>query len=201
MRTTRVLGFAGSLRKGSFNRALLEVLAERAPRFMEVEPFGLADIPMFDEDLETDGDPRSIEALKSSIEEADGLLIVTPEYNHGLPAVTKNAVDWASRPPEKALKEKPVAVAGASPGMTGTARAQGALRRSLTSVGAYVMPEPEVLVARAHEKFESGELVDEETEAFLDEFLESFVAWIRRFESAPSIEAGRATNPAARRSA
>lgn len=179
--TKEIVGFAGSLRTGSYNRALLETLVDVAPPSMAIETLEIRDIPMFDADLEEEGDPESVVELKRSLERADGLLIVTPEYNHGLPAPTKNTVDWASRPPERVLAETPVAIAGASPGMTGTARAQSALRQSLASVDAYVMQKPGVLVARAHEKFEDGELLDESTADFLGDFVESFERWVERF--------------------
>jgi chromate reductase len=119
--------------------------------------------------------------LKEAIDRADGLLIATPEYNNGVPAVTKNAIDWASRPPEEVLSQKPVAITGATPGMTGTAKAQVKLRDSLASVNAYVMQKPGVLVAGAHQKFEEGQLVDDETGEFLKVFLESFGDWIESF--------------------
>lgn len=179
--TIEVVGFAGSLRSGSLNRALLQAAVERAPRSMSIETIELDDVPMYNGDLEEGGDPAAVVELKEAIGEADGLLIVTPEYNHGVPAVTKNAVDWASRPPEDVLAEKPVAIAGASPAITGTAQAQSALRQSLASVNAYTMQEPGFLMGRAYDKVEDGEVVDESTLEFLGEFLESVDDWVRRF--------------------
>jgi chromate reductase len=180
-RTTKIAAFAGSLRQGSYNRALLRAMVDRAPQSMEIETLDLHDVPFYNGDVEDEGDPEPVADLKRAIDEADGLLIVTPEYNHGVPAVTKNAVDWASRPPERVLSETPVAIAGASPGMTGTARAQSALRQALASVNAFVMQKPGVLVARAHQKFEEGELVDEGTGDFLEDFLGAFDDWIGQF--------------------
>lgn len=179
--TIQIVGIAGSLRSGSLNRALLRAAIERAPQSMEIQKFQLDDLPFYNGDVEDRGDPQAVVELKESIDAADGLLIVTPEYNHGVPAVTKNAVDWASRPPERVLAEKPVAIAGASPSQTGTARAQSALRQSLASVNAFTMQSPGFLMARAHDKIEGGEVVDESTVEFLDEFLGSFEEWVRRF--------------------
>jgi len=176
-----IVGFAGSLRSGSLNRTLLRAAVDRAPPSMEIEELELDEVPLYNGDVEDEGDPEAVVELKRAIDGADGLLIVTPEYNHSVPAVTKNAVDWASRPPERVLSETPVAVTGASPSMTGTARAQSVLRQSLASVDAYTMQDPGLLVARAHDKVEEGEVVDETTLEFLDAFLEAFGDWVRRF--------------------
>src|SRR5690606_28963397 len=127
-----VCGIAGSLRQGSYNRALLRAAQELAPPGMEIRVFErLREVPPYDADLEAMGDPEPVRALKQAIAEADALLIATPEYNHGVPGVLKNAIDWASRPPRSSvLSGKPTAIFGASPGVTGTARAQAALRQS-----------------------------------------------------------------------
>ncbi len=180
-RTTRILGFAGSLREDSYNRALLQAGVDHAPPSMEIETFELDDVPLYNGDVEAEGDPEPVAELKQAIDRADGLLIVTPEYNHGLPAVTKNAVDWASRPPEQVLDGKPVAITGATPGMAGTIKAQAKLRDSLASVNAHVLQKPGVLVARAHQKFDEGELVDQETADLLEEFLQNFDDWVGRW--------------------
>jgi NAD(P)H-dependent FMN reductase len=115
--------------------------------------------------------------------DADAVLIATPEYNHGVPAVTKNAVDWASHPPKNSpLNEKPVGIIGASPGMTGAARGQSQLRQALTFTNSVCMPQPELLVARAHEKFdEEGRLTDEKTRSYLRRYLGALTEWTARF--------------------
>lgn len=179
----RVLGFAGSLRKASYNRALLAAAAELAPPDMEIAVFDLADVPLYNGDVEAAGAPAAVEAFKRAIAEADAVLIATPEYNHGVPAVTKNAIDWASRPPGSApLGAKPVAIMGASPGITGTARGQSQLRQAFEFTNSFAMPQPELLVFRAHEKFDAeGRLTDEATRKFLGQFLSAFGGWIRRF--------------------
>ena len=180
-----ILAIAGSLRKGSYNKALVRATQELAPEGMTITSFDLADIPLFNEDVEAEGDPASVVALKRAIHEADGLLLATPEYNHSMPAVMKNAVDWASRPPKPtALDGKPVGIIGASPGLTGTARAQEHLRASLTNPNALVMPKPELLVFSVKKKVnEEGEIVDELTRGFVGKFLVAFGEWVGRVSS------------------
>lgn len=177
--------FAGSLRAGSYNRALLRAAVEVAPEAMTIEIVDISAIPLYDADLETAGFPGPVAAFKGAIAAADGLLIATPEYNHGVPGVTKNAIDWASRPPrESPLDGKPVAVIGASPGMTGTARGQSQLRQAFGFTNSYCMPQPQILVARAHEKFDAdGRLTDEATRGHLAKFLAAFADWIGIFRA------------------
>jgi chromate reductase len=176
----RVLGFAGSLRKGSYNRALLRAAQEVAPENMEIDIFDLLEVPLYNGDVEANGDPEGVARFKQAIRDADGVLMVTPEYNHGVPGVMKNAVDWASRPPRgAALDRKPVAIMGASPGITGSARGQSQLRQAFEFTNSYAMPQPEFLLFKAHEKFdEEGRLTDEVTRRFLGQFLTAFAAWI-----------------------
>lgn len=180
---TRVVGFAGSLRRGSYNRALLRAVAELAPETMAFTVASIDDVPLFDQDVEDAGVPAAVEDLRQAVAAADGLLIATPEYNHGVPGVTKNAVDWLSRPPRRSVLDgKPVAILGASPGITGTARGQSQLRQAFVFTNSAVMPQPEVLVYRAREKFDdAGRLVDEPTRDHLRKFLVAFVEWIARF--------------------
>jgi chromate reductase, NAD(P)H dehydrogenase (quinone) len=195
-RPLRVVGIAGSLRSGSYNRALLRASQNFAPECMIVESFDLADVPLYNGDVEAQGDPQAVATLKQAVRAADGVLFVTPEYNHGVPAVMKNAIDWTSRPPENAvLAEKPVGVIGASPGITGSARGQSQLRQAFEFTNSFCMPQPELLVFRAHEKFDAdGRLVDPATAERLGKYLAAFAGWIRRFvpeevgatESAPA---------------
>lgn len=182
----RVLGIAGSLRAGSLNRALIRAAIELAPAGMEIHLFeGLADVPLFNEDVEAQGDPPAVHALKRAIQDADALLIATPEYNYGVPGVLKNAIDWASRPAGKcALKGKPAALMGASMGLQGTARAQSALRQTLVFTETYTMLRPELYVAHAHEKVDpAGRLSDEPTRKQIRKLLDAFIQWIGRFRS------------------
>jgi chromate reductase len=181
-RPTHILGIAGSLRRASFNRGLIRAAVEVAPPGVTMTAFELHDIPMFDADMEADGDPTAVIALKRAIGEADALLIATPEYNHCVPGVLKNAIDWASRPPRSSvLSGKPVAVMGASPGRGGTARAQAQLRDGLTFTGSLVLPLPELLVPLAGDKFdERGDLIDEATRTEIRDVLVALAAWTRR---------------------
>jgi chromate reductase len=179
-----VLGVAGSLRLGSLNRALLRAAAKLAPAGISIEPFDLADVPLYNGDVEAAGDPPGVAAFKDAIRAADAVLFVTPEYNHGVPGVMKNAVDWASRPArDAALNGKPVGIIGASPGATGTARGQSQLRQAFEFTNSFCMPQPEILVFRAHEKFNAdGELTDAKTIEFLGKYLEALRDWTLRFK-------------------
>lgn len=183
MNKLEVLAFAGSLRKGSYNKALLRASKELAPESLHIQIFDLEGIPLFNADVESEGDPQRVSEFKEAIRKADGLLIATPEYNHGVPGVTKNAIDWASRPAKKApLNEKPVGILGASPGMTGSARGQSQLRQAFEFTNSYCMPQPEILVYHAHKKFDDdGKLTDEATRKFLSKYLESFYDWVNKF--------------------
>jgi chromate reductase len=178
----RILGIAGSLRRASFNRGLIRAAIEVAPPGVTVTPFELRDVPMYDADVEADGDPAPVAALKRAIGEADALLLATPEYNHCIPGVLKNAIDWASRPPRASvLSGKPVAVMGASPGRGGTARAQAQLRDGMTYTGSLVLPLPELLVPLAGTKFDdAGNLADDETRMEIRDLLVALAAWTRR---------------------
>lgn len=178
-----VVAFAGSLRAGSYNRALLRAAIETAPDGMTIEIVDIGAIPLYDADLEEAGLPEPVAAFKSAIAAGDGLLIATPEYNHGVPGVTKNAIDWASRPPRRSpLDRMPIGVVGASPGMTGTARGQSQLRQAFGFTNSYCMPQPQILVASAHEKFDAdGRLTDGATREYLAKFLTAFADWIRIF--------------------
>jgi chromate reductase, NAD(P)H dehydrogenase (quinone) len=178
-----VCGIAGSLRTGSYNRALLRAAQELAPAGMEIRIFDrIGEIPLYDADVEAKGDPEPVRALKRAIGEAAALLVATPEYNHGVPGVLKNAIDWASRPARSSvLGGKPAAILGASPGVTGTARAQAQLRQSFVFTNTPVLPQPEILVYRAREKFdEEGRLTDERTREFVGKLLAGLAEWTRR---------------------
>jgi chromate reductase len=179
----KVLGFAGSLRKDSYNKALIRAAQELVPEDMEIDYFDLADVPLYNADVEAEGDPESVKEFKEAIEHADGLLIATPEYNHGVAGVMKNAIDWASRPPKKApLDGKPVGILGASPGLTGSARGQSQLRQAFEFTNSYCMPQPEILVYRAHEKFDDeGNLTDDSTRDYLSRYLTELRNWILTF--------------------
>jgi chromate reductase len=175
----QVLGSAGSLRQGSYNRSLLRAAQEPVPDGMTIAIFDLAPLPLYNADSDDRRAPEPVAAFRSAIRAAEALLIATPEYNHGVPGVLKNAIDWASRPPgQSPLVGKPAALLGASPGMTGTARAQPKLRQASVFTQTYALLHPEVLVARAREKFDAaGRLTDEETRKRVRKLLEALAAW------------------------
>jgi chromate reductase, NAD(P)H dehydrogenase (quinone) len=187
----RIVAFAGSLRRGSLNRALILAARELAPDGTTVEPIEIGELPFYNADVEAEGDPPSVAAFKAALGQADGILIATPEYNDGIPAVLTNAIDWGSRLPGRSpLMGKPVAVMGASPSQIGTARAQLHLRQLLSHVHARILPAPELLVAKAHERFDAGlRLKDEGTRKVLGDLLVRFSRWIAR-ERAAAAERG-----------
>jgi chromate reductase len=181
----RVLGIVGSLRKASFNRSLMRAAKELSPETLEISIWErLGEIPPYNEDVETAGIPEPVAAFRDAIAKADALLVATPEYNYGVPGVLKNAIDWASRPPRKsALDFKPVAIFGASRGAGGTARGQLALRQSFLFTRSPVLFDPEVLVAKADEKFDAqGNLTDEKTREYVRRLMTALDSWARRFE-------------------
>ena len=155
----RVLGIAGSLRRDSYNRALLREAAERLPAGAELVEFDrLGEIPPYDADVEDFETPEPVEALWQAMREADAVLLATPEYNHSIPGVLKNALDWASRPAgQSALTGTPAAVIGASTGMFGAVWAQAETRKVLGALGGRVI-EAELPVARAAELYKEGHL-------------------------------------------
>jgi chromate reductase len=176
-----VLGFAGSLRQGSFNRAALRAAVELAPEGMTIETFDLAPIQPYNEDVRQRGFPPPEQAFREAIRTADALLIVTPEYNRSIPGVLKNAIDWASRPPDQPFNGKPTAIFGASPGMIATAVAQYDLRRFLGVLNAVVMNSPSVMIGHAAEKFdEQGRLTDQPTRELVAQLLLALGDWTRR---------------------
>ncbi|GAB4251186.1 MAG: NAD(P)H-dependent FMN reductase [Thermoleophilia bacterium] len=191
--SVKILAFAGSLRRGSYNRALVRAAAE-APRGLEIDIYDISDIPLYNYDLEIAGDPGPVRAFKEAVDSADGLLIATPEYNHGTAGVTKNVIDWASRPPRASvLNRKPVGIMGASGGPWGTARGQSQLRQAFVFTNSYAMPQPQLLVPHAGDKFDQqGNLIDEGVRSSLRHFLEAFGEWVRLFMRAAHSPEGRA---------
>ena len=185
------LGIAGSLRRLSYNRGLIRAAVELAPPNTRVIPYALDEIPLFNADVEAHGDPAPVAALKRAIAAADAMLLATPEYNHCVPGVLKNAIDWASRPARQSvLSGKPVAIMGASTGAGGTARAQAHLRDGLTYTNGYVLPLPEVLVSVAAEKFDAQvTLSDPPTREAIRDLLVALAAWTRRMGAAENAAA------------
>lgn len=181
-RPLRIVGIAGSLRRGSFNRSLLAAARDLSPESLRIEPFDLREIPLYDQDLDTDDRrPESVRRLKASLEGADGVLIAAPEYNYGITGVLKNALDWASRPAFRSpMLGKRVGIMGASKGGSGTLRAQEQVKLTLLGMAAEPFPGRAVAVQRAPEKFdEDGRLTDEATREFLEDYLVRFERWVR----------------------
>ena len=172
----RILGISGSVRRGSHNRRLLRAAGEAlAPGVELVEWDGLAGLPIFDEDLET-SPPEPVETFLAAVEDADAILIATPEYNASVPGGLKNALDWASRPfPDNVLRAKPSAVMGASTGLFGAVWAQAEVRKALKASGAHVL-EAELPVGMADGAFEADDsLSDPELTARLGDLLGDLV--------------------------
>src|ERR671916_2043887 len=138
----KVLGISGSLRKGSWNTSVLRAAQGLAPAGMTIEIGAIGDIPLYNEDVRAAGLPPPVERLRSQIAAADAVLLVSPEYNFSIPGVLKNAIDWASRPPNQPFNDKPVAIMGASGGPGGPARMQDDRRKSLGSIQAFGVPQP-----------------------------------------------------------
>jgi len=179
----KILGFAGSLRVGSYNKALLRAANDLLPENATLEIFELDGTPPFNQDLEEDM-PRKVMEFKSKIREADALLIATPEYNYSVPGVLKNAIDFASRPyADNPFDGKPVAIMSASVGMLGGARAQNHLRQIFVFLNMYPINRPEVIVTFAQNKFDdNGNLLDDNTKKFLGQLLQNLANWARRLE-------------------
>jgi chromate reductase len=179
--TLTILGIAGSLRNASYNRALLQAAQQLVPPDVRLDIFDLAGIPLFNQDHEPDPPGRVIE-FRESIRAADAVLISTPEYNHGMPGVLKNAIDWGSRPSgHNSWNGKPIAIMGASPGTAGTIRAQIQLRECFATLNLHAVNRPFVTISGAAQKFDAeGNLTDEPTKDLLKNLLDSLVAWTRR---------------------
>lgn len=179
----RILGIAGSLRRGSYNRAALRAATELVPEDATLDVFELDGIPGYNQD-EEQKPPAKVVELKNRVREADAILFVTPEYNYSVPGVLKNAIDWASRPyGNSAWSGKPVAVMGASPGKLGTARAQYHLRQMFVFLDMYAVNQPEVMIASASERFDSaGNLTDETAKKLIRQLLQNLVEWTRRLK-------------------
>lgn len=180
----KVVGIAGSLRQRSLNSALLRAAAELAPTGMQVEHFDLAPIPLFNADLLAAGEPQPVLEFKTAIQQADAVLIATPEYNHSIPGVLKNALDWASRPRrESPLRDKPLAIVGAG-GSFGTLQAQNHLREIALALGMQTLTRPQLYVSHAWEKFDpQGNLTDEPTRQRLAEVLTALARWTIRLQA------------------
>ena len=180
-----ILGISGSLRRDSFNRATLRAAQELAPEGSKIETFELDGLPGFNQDDEGQP-PAKVVELKRRIRSADAILFVTPEYNYSVPGVLKNAIDWASRPyGDSAWNGKPVAIMGASVGVTGTARAQYHLRQMFVFLNMYPVNQPEVMIGSAAKRFDQqGKLTDETSRKLIQQLLQELVRWTRQLQNA-----------------
>ena len=176
-----VLAICGSLRTGSYNLAALRTAIELKPPGMTIATADIGSIPLYNEDVRAQGFPPPVEKLRQQIKEADALLFATPEYNYSIPGVLKNAVDWASRPPDQPFAGKPVAIMGAGAGMAGTARAQYDLRRCCVFLDMHPLNRPEVLIGVAHTKFDAeGAFTDEVGRGLIRDLFVALEQWTRQ---------------------
>lgn len=181
----RIIFLCGSLRKESYNRKLLRTIQNEAPSHWENEEIGLNDIPFYNADVEAEGEPTAVKRLKDAIKEADGVIIVTPEYNNGMPAILKNAIDWSSSPPDSSpLPAKPIALAGASLQGAGTVQAQAQFRQVLAAIDTRVMPGPKILVGQVHKLVSENEkqINEETTVKRVKTFVKAFDEWVQFFQ-------------------
>ncbi len=180
-RQVTILGFAGSLRKGSYNKAILRAALVLSPENAKIEIFDLEGIPPYNMDLENRM-PEKVKEFKARIKAADAILIATPEHNYSVPGILKNAIDWASRPyGDNSFEGKPVGVMSASTGMLGGARAQYHLRQMFVFLDMHPVNRPEVIVAFASENIDDkGRVTDGKTREKIKEMLESLVAWTKK---------------------
>jgi chromate reductase, NAD(P)H dehydrogenase (quinone) len=190
MKTDRkfsIFGFVGSLRKGSYNKAIMRAAVEVAPENVVIEVFDLEGMPFFNQDLEREPSDK-LKEFKTKIRAADAILIATPEYNYSMPGVLKNAIDCASRPyGDNAWQGKPAAMMGASVGMIATARAQYHLRQSMVFLDMHPVNQPEVMVPFADKKVdENGRLTDQPTRDKILELILALVEWTERLKGSAS---------------
>jgi len=178
----KVLGVCGSLRKKSFNMAGLRAAGELMPagmRLFQVATIG--DLPLYNQDVLDAGMPEPVKRFRTELAQADGVLIASPEYNFSVTPALKNAIDWASRPPDQVWQDKPIAIFSCTAGPVGGARVQYDLRKILTQIWGHVLPRPEVFIGNSASKFDAElRLTDETTRKFLTDLLVGFKAWIER---------------------
>ena len=180
--TLHMLALVGSLRRGSYNRLLYRTAVSLSPAGMTFTEADLRSLPLYDDDVRLEQDyPEAARALRAAVADADGVLIVSPEYNHAVPGVLQNAIDWASRPPDQPFKGKPVAIMGASTGRLGTVRMQHSLRTTLDSLEAHTLLKPEVMVGDARDCFDETRLIDDKGREIVARLMTAFEVWVRRF--------------------
>ncbi len=175
-----ILGISGSLRRASFNTATLHAMAELAPAGSRFEIADISGVPLYNSDLDGESKPAAVARISAQIAAADGLMLVTPEYNYSISGVLKNALDWFSRPAfASVLKGKPTAIASVSMAVTGGARAQQTLKVILAGTLTPLFLHGEVTIGAAHTRFNDGHLIDESTRKLVSDFMAAFVAHLQ----------------------
>jgi chromate reductase len=175
----KLVAFVGSLRRGSFNKMALQAFIERLPAGTSVQTIEIGDWPLYNFDIQAKGFPGNVEAAQKAMLAADGIVLVTPEYNYGVSGVLKNAIDWLSRTTPQPFAAKPIAIFGAAGGLLGTARAQYQLRQMLIFLDGRPVNKPEVMIGQAQNKFVDGKLTDEAAGKLLSDLGASLALAIR----------------------
>ena len=176
----KVVAICGSLRKESYNKALLKFIIDNVTEGMDIEVIPIDEFPLFNEDTEREGMNPAVKRAREKVRSSDGLIIISPEYNSSIPGVLKNAVDWISRKDEEGypFSKKPIMIGGATTGLMGTARAQKELRAVLHNINTFPMNKPELFITEADKKIVEGILQDEKAKEVTVKMLNSFLKWI-----------------------
>jgi chromate reductase len=184
----KFVAFCGSLRQGSFNKMALHAFIDRLPADISVQTVEIGDWPLYNFDIQAKGFPDKVQAAQKAMLEADGLVLVTPEYNYGVSGVLKNAIDWLSRLTPQPFAAKPIAMFGASGGVLGTARAQYQLRQMLVFLDGRPVNKPEVMIGQAQSRFADGKLTDETTGKLLSDLGASLALAVRQAKAAAAVK-------------
>ncbi len=178
MTQLNIIAIPGSLRAASMTKQLVNSLQALAPESVKISVFELTDIPLYNQDVEDQGFPAAVVALREAVAAADGIIFATPEYNGAMTGVIKNAIDWLSR--QGLMAKRPVTVISGSPGALGATKAQESLRAVLNHLGMYVLARPSLAIPQFHQKIADNQLTDETTQSFVSEWLATFEAWINQ---------------------
>ncbi|MBM3646780.1 MAG: NAD(P)H-dependent oxidoreductase [Alphaproteobacteria bacterium] len=183
----KLVAFCGSLRAASFNRMALNAFIDRLPAGGSVSTVEIGDWPLYNADIQARGFPDTVQAAQKAMLEADGIVLVTPEYNYGTSAALKNAIDWLSRMIPQPFAAKPVAIFGAAGGLLGTARAQYQLRQTLVFLDGRPLNKPEVMIGQAANRFTDGKLTDEATGKLLADLGAALALAVRQARAAATV--------------
>lgn len=181
---TKIVAFSGSLRKASYNTAAINAAMALAPAGCEIELLDISEVPLYDQEQADIATPKAVLALAEKIKAADAIIFATPEYNYSIPGVLKNTIDWLSRQQPQPFTEKPAAIMSASMSFLGGARAQYHLRQVLIYLDVHLINKPEIMIGRAHEKFDhNGKLTDAGTEEFIKKLVVALVDWSKKLKT------------------